>query len=256
MKLSIAMRSALGLFTVLCGAALAQTNALRNQELNFLRQAVAPDLLDDAHLQVPALENLAIGSDASGPFLGFRTRHGQPLLHGGVRAELTVDNPHAEGDTLRYSWRFKIADDFVSDAPANRWWLFGDWHDQPDPRLNQTWDNFPARSPPIALGYGQINGQDNLSLVYGAPNPNTIGLIPFKRGVWNKVTVQIKWSRGASGSVAVYLNDSPTPVLQATGPNMHNSYRHFLKLGSYRHPDILGDAWVNIADIRIVKVTG
>jgi hypothetical protein len=256
MKFSTAGHRAPMLLLLMCGAVFAQSNALRNQELNFLRQAVAPDLLDVAHLQLPALENVAIGSDASGPFLRLRTRHGQPLLHGGVRAELTIDNPHAEGDTLRYSWRFKIADDFVSDAPANRWWLFGDWHDQPDPRLNQTWDGFPPRSPPIALGYGQIGGQDNLSLVYGAPNPITIGLIPFKRGVWNKVTVQIKWSRGASGSVAVYLNDSSTPVQQATGPNMHNSYQHFLKLGSYRHPDIRGDVWVNITDVSIVKVAG
>jgi hypothetical protein len=227
----------------------------RTVELSYLRNVVAADLLGYAHLEVPALDNLRGMSDGSGNFIGLRNYQGQPLTNGGVRAEVSVDYPFKEGQTIRYAWRFGITADFASDAPNNRWWLFGDWHDQPDPLKGETWDTYPHHSPSVGLGYGQINGQDNLALFYGAPNSQTIGLIPFKRGVWHQIVVDITWSRGSSGSVKVYLDGASKPVQQAKGANMYNDYQQYLKLGSYRDPAIGGDSWVYLRDVKISRIS-
>lgn len=229
------------------------TSDPRSLELAYLRNAVPDALLPYAHLEVPALANLGAMSDSAGGFLGFRTYAGQAIVNGGVRAESSVDFPFREGDTVRYSWRFGITANFASD-PANRWWLFGDLHDQPDPTLGQTWSDYQPHSPSIGLGYGRLDGKDQLALLYGAPNPTTRGLVPFSRGVWHRVALQITWSQGANGRVALFLDDATKPVLQASGPNMYNAYQHYLKLGSYRDPAIQGDAWVYVRDVKIERV--
>lgn len=226
----------------------------RALEMRYLRAALAEPLLEDAHIEISGLEHIRIGHDDQGPNLGLRTYFGQRKKNNGVRAEITVDTPYDEGDTLRYGWRFMIPREFPSDAPRNRWWLFANWHDRPDPRLGESWDNFPSRSPPVALGYGQIKGQDTLAFVYGAPNPGTVGLIPFSRERWNRIELLITWSRGADGRASVRFNDSVQPVLEARGRNMHNGYRHFMKLGSYRHPAIEGDAWLFIGGVELRRL--
>lgn len=227
---------------------------MRAAELAWLGSGIAQDLLPYAHLEVPSLEHLRALQDAHGSFLGMRCYRGQPLKNNGVRAQASVDFPYQEGETVRYSWRFAIGPDFRADDPANRWWVFAGWHDQPDPRLGETWEGFPSRSTPIGLGYGRLNGQDLLALFYGSPSPVTVALIPFSRGVWHQLDLEIKWSRTSAGRAAVYLDQSTTPAHVASGPNMHNGYQHYLKVGTYRHPDIDGDAWVNVRDVAISRV--
>jgi hypothetical protein len=228
----------------------------RALEVSYLNSVVPSDLMGYSHLEVAAAADLQSMSDGSGPFLGLRTYQVQPLVNSGVRAEVSVDYPFVQGQTVRYSWRFGITPDFVSDSPNNRWWLFGDWHDQPDPSLGQTWATYVAHSPSVGLGYGQIDGQDYLSLLYGAPNPATVaGLIPFSRGVWHTLVAEITWSQGADGHIALYLDGSATPVQQASGANMYNNYQHYMKLGTYRDPDIVGDTWVYVRDVKIETVS-
>jgi hypothetical protein len=229
----------------------ASPSGSRALEVSYLNSVVPPDLTAYAHLEVGAVSDLTSMSDGAGPFLGLRSYYGQPLVNSGVRAEVSVDYPFTEGQTIRYSWRFGITSNFTSDAPTNRWWLFGDWHDQPNPNLGETWVGFPSHSPSVGFGYGQISGQDYLALLYGAPNPATVGLIPFSRGVWHSMVVEIAWSLGAAGRVAVYLDGASTPIQQAQGANMYNNYQHYLKLGSYREPDIAGDTWVYVRDVKI-----
>ena len=224
---------------------------LRELELTYLRAAVATDLLPFATIEIPAIENIRQGSDAQGSRLEFRTYFGQPLKNGGVRAEVSVDYPYKEGDTVRYSWRMMLPTDFPSDAPNNRWWLVAQWHDQPDRTHGETWNGYPGHSPPVGLGYGRISGQDQLSLLYGAPNPGPAGLIPISRGVWHNIDVEITWSRGANGHVKVFVDGATTPVREASGANMYNAFQHYMKLGMYRHPDIRGDAWIYISGVRI-----
>lgn len=229
----------------------ARSAEMRDLELTYLRAAVAPDLLQFSTIEIPAIDNIRRGSDARGTHLELRTHHKQALKNGGVRAEISVDYPFREGDTVRYSWRMKLPDDFPADVPGNRWWLVAQWHDQPDRSRGETWDGYPGHSPSVGLGYGRIDGKDQLSMLYGAPNPGPAGLIPINRGVWHTVRVDITWSRGANGRAQVFLDGSPTPVRESRGPNMYNNFQHYMKLGMYRHPDIRGDAWLYIGDVKV-----
>lgn len=242
-------------FWVCCisiGIGHAQTSTqLRDLELSYLRAALPSDLLDYAHVEIPALDNIRIVTEGSSTYLGLRTYYGQPLKNGGVRAELSIDYPYKEGETITYSWRFLIPQDFVSDTPQNRWWLFADWHDQPDVTKGETWSGFPSHSPPIAIGYGVLNGADSLAFVYGAPSPATVGVVSVSRGVWHSVSCRIVWSRGSSGKAEVFIDGSLTPMMSGSGPNMYNAYQHYMKLGSYRNPDIKGDTWIYVRDVSI-----
>ncbi|CAN5301965.1 polysaccharide lyase [soil metagenome] len=224
--------------------------------MTYLRSAVSADLLPFATIEIPAIENIRQGSDGRGAHLELRTFKGQTLKNGGVRAEISIDYPFREGETLRYSWRMMLPRDFASDAPANRWWIVAQWHDQPDRSKGQTWDGFPGHSPSVGLGYGQIEGQDSLSLLYGAPDPLPGGLIPISRGVWHDISVEIIWSLGPSGRVKVFMDGGKTPVREASGRNMYNAFQHYMKLGMYRHPDIRGDAWIYISDVSIQRLPG
>ncbi|CAN5302227.1 hypothetical protein BH11PSE10_BH11PSE10_05900 [soil metagenome] len=226
------------------------TASSRELEVAYLNTVVSPNLVNYAHLDAAGTSSLEALRDGAGPFLGLRTYQGQPLVNSGVRAEVSVDYPFVQGKTVRYSWRFGIRQDFISDSPNNRWWLFGDLHDQPNPNRGETWTGFPAHSPSVGFGYGQINGQDYLALLYGVPNPATVALIPFARGVWHSVVAEITWSQNANGRIALYLDGSKTPV-QTQGANMYNDYQHYLKLGSYRDPGIAGDTWVYVRDVKI-----
>ena len=81
-----------------------------------------------------------------------------------------------------------------------------------------------------------------------------MGLIPFSRGVWHRLVVEITWSRTAAGRAAVYLDDAAVAAHVANGPNMHNAYQHYLKVGSYRHPEIPGDVWVHLREVAIRRI--
>jgi hypothetical protein len=59
---------------------------------------------------------------------------------------------------------------------------------------------------------------------------------------------------GAEGKVAVFLDGSKEAVVTGTGPNMHNGYQHYLKLGMYRHPEIATENRVAIRDVSIEKL--
>lgn len=230
----------------------AQPPDLRQLELSYLRSAVAANLLDYATIEIPAIENIRQDRDEAGPFLALRTYYRQPLKNGGVRAEISIDYPYRDGDRVRYAWRMKLPVDFTADGGGNRWWLMAQWHDQPNRNRGETWANYPGNSPPVGLGYGRTaEGQDLLSLFYGAPDSKPAGLIPIPRGIWVRLAVEIEWSTGSSGRVQVFVNGATVPVREARGRNMHNDFQHYMKVGGYRHPDIRGDASIQIADIEV-----
>jgi hypothetical protein len=74
-----------------------------------------------------------------------------------------------------------------------------------------------------------------------------------ERGKWHSITVVIHWSRGSAGKASVFLDDLTKPAGLAEGPNMHNDFQHYLKLGMYRHPDINTDNWIYIDGVQISK---
>lgn len=227
----------------------------RDEELVYLRAVLPDELLQYSNLDVASREAVVVGGEGAERHLALRLFPGQKRVHGGIRAEVSVDFPFRPGDRVRYEWRLRIPDGFVTDAPANRWWVIGQWHDQPDPRRGETWDQFPSRSPPVVLGLGELDGRLAFAFGYGLTTDGRrheeLGPLWVERGRWHHVAVVIHWSQGPDGSAEVFLDHAPQPSLSAHGPNMNNGYQHYWKLGQYRHPDINTDNRIDIADLRV-----
>lgn len=221
----------------------------RADEERYLAAVMDASLIRYAGIEVPMIDNIAIVPEGSGSALCLRIIPGQPLKNNGIRAEIAVDYPYTVGATVTYQWRFKIGEGFRSDAPKNRWWVVGQWHDQPDASRGETWGSFPANSPPILLGYGYTNGEHGLGLSYGSPNAVPIGFFPVTPDAWVTIRAVIHWAIDASGSIIVSTNG--TAALTANGRNMHNAYQHYLKLGQYRNREIQTDNRVYIDDLVI-----
>lgn len=247
------------LLTLLVGSALCGCGKAgsRDDELAYLRAVVPETLLKYAHLDIASPKSIALIEEGQNKHLGLHVFPGQSKLHGGIRAEIAVDYPFEPGETVCYSWRFRLPENFVTDAPKNRWWIIGQWHDQPNKRLGETWEKFNSFSPPVLLGLGELEGKPAVCLSYG-PNHENIkqqvkGPVFLKRGKWHAITFIIHWSHGSDGKALVYLDDLSTPTMSAEGPNMNNDYAHYLKLGMYRHPDIATDNWIYVDDLQISK---
>lgn len=241
---------AAGLFSS-CGHG--DDKAAREMELTYLRTLMPEDLLPIANVEVAGIENIAILGEGADTHLGLHLFPGQKKRNGGIRAEVSVNFPFHEGDTVRYAWRFMVPKGFVSDAPKNRWWIIGQWHDQPNPTRGETWDGFPSRSPPVLLALGELEGKLGIAVAYGPDQSQKHGPILVEPGRWHSLAVDIHWSTKADGKAVFFLDDMAKPVATATGANMHNDFQHFLKLGMYRHPEIETDNWIYVDDLQITK---
>jgi Polysaccharide lyase len=253
------MRKPILLTQLLCTVFSGCTEAgSRDEELVHLRTVLPESLLEYAHLDVGSRKSIAILGEGQDRHLGLHVFPGQDKVHGGIRAEISVGYPFQQGETVRYSWRFKLPEDFISDAPMNRWWVIGQWHDQPNKKLGETWETFRSLSPPVLLGLGELEGKSAISLSYGPTSDGrklrNFGPIFVERGKWHTITCVIRWSQGPDGKASVFLNDLSKPAMTAEGPNMNNDYEHYLKLGMYRHPDIATDNWIYVDDIQISKM--
>lgn len=248
------MRTFLLIILLHAAAAVAKDSA-RETERSYLRAVMPEALLQYAHLEIAGEKNIALVGEGDARHLGLHIIPGQKRVSNGIRAELSVNYPCKPGDTVRYAWRCRLPADFTTDAPKNRWWVIGQWHDQPDRSRGESWSNFPASSPPVALGLGERDGHPCIALSYGPTNGKgprkTAGPVRFERDIWHTIAVVIHWSRGPDGTAVVYLDDPAQPVLTAAGPNMNNDIQHYLKLGMYRHPDIATDNWIYLDDLTI-----
>jgi hypothetical protein len=61
----------------------------------------------------------------------------------------------------------------------------------------------------------------------------------------------VTWSTTDTGRVAMYLDDMDKALLTAEGANMHNRFQHYLKLGMYRHPEIMSRNSIHIRQLSI-----
>ncbi len=57
------------------------------------------------------------------------------------------------------------------------------------------------------------------------------------------------------GKATFYFDDLGKPLATITGANRHNGYRHFLKLGMYRHPEISPDNSIHLDSVAITHET-
>lgn len=211
-------------------------------------------------IEVPTADNIEIIADAG---VELRLIPGQPLKNSGIRAEFAVDYPFHDGDTVSYGWNLWIPADFQPD-PSNRWWVFGDFHDQPDKNLGETWDSYVPHSAPLIVGYGHVEaGQtvagftaekssDVLGITYGT-DYRPVGMVPFEREQWLSLRLDVTWSRSAAGALTLYVNGAKR--VTASGPNMLNNYQHYLKVGQYRDPAISTANRVRLSGISIHTCT-
>jgi len=241
----------LALFLISCRAG--ADPAARDKELTYLRTVMPDELLNYAHVEVPAVENVAILGEGADKYLGLHVFPGQKKRNGGIRAEVSVDYPHKQGETVRYAWKFLVPKGFVSDAPKNRWWIIGQWHDQPDTNRGESWDSFASKSPPVLLGIGELQDRLCIGINYGLDQSQKHGPIFIEPGKWHSIVVEIHWSQKTDGKATLFLDDLTKPIAIAEGPNMHNDFQHYLKLGMYRHPEIKSDNWIYIDDLKITK---
>jgi hypothetical protein len=227
-------------------------------EIEYLQALMPDELTKYAGLEVASEESISIISNDEADYLGLHIYPRQRKVSGGIRAEVSVDYPFEPGDVLRYSWRFMLPADFVSDAPENRWWVIGQWHDQPNVDRGESWDNFESRSPPVLIGMGEIDGVLAIGLNYGPTHNDlkqeVLGPVFLQRGKWHDLSVEIKWSLDDDGYARLFLDDPSQPVMAASGPNMNNDFCHYLKLGMYRHPSIKTDNWIYLDDLQIEKL--
>lgn len=173
---------------------------------------------------------------------------------GGVRTEVALDYPFVEGDTVRYGWDLRIPAGFRGDAPRNRWWSVAQWHDQPDRRIGETWATFPGRSPPLSVYLEERADGIGIGL-----RTNDAGARSWTRvppDTWLRIAVTIHWSRSGAGAAVLEVAGRPEFSVSVTGPNMYNSYQHYLKLGQYRHPDIATGNSIYIRNVNLTKIGG
>ncbi len=221
---------------------------------DYLKAALnREELIKFSSLEVPTVNNIKIGSDQGIPHLELRVFPLQPLIKDRIRSEVSVDFPFKEGETVRYSWQFRIPENFPSDAPKNRWWIITQWHDQPDPTKGESWDTFAGKSPPLLISYGNLNEKDVIALSAGT-NQTSVGVIHIKKNIWHTVRIEVTWSTTATGRVHLYFDDLTTPSLSYSGVNMNNAYQHYLKFGQYRHRDIATDNTIAFRKVDVQKI--
>lgn len=178
--------------------------------------------------------------------LKFEISRDQQKIHNGLRSELSIDYPFKEGDEVYYSFDIFIPHSFKSD-PHGRWSSLSQWHDQPNPALGETWSTFPGRSPLVLLFDKLVDGKQKFGLNYGDQSV----VLPLKSGKWNQLQFHFKWSTGLDGFLVLRVNNETEFKLR--GVNMHNEYQHYLKIGLYRHPMILGSNHVYYRNLEILS---
>ncbi|CZF77474.1 heparin lyase I family protein [Grimontia marina] len=177
--------------------------------------------------------------------LKFSISGSQEKINNGRRSELAIDFPFKLEDEVIYRYELFIPSDYESDIQG-RWSLITQWHDQPNPNKGETWSNFPGRSPLVALYEKVDKGETNFTIVYGGQ----VISIPINLGTWNQITYHFRWSNSNSGFLNLKVNNS---TFTFNGPNMHNDYQHYLKIGPYRHPDISTDNHIYFRNLKITK---
>lgn len=230
----------------------------RELETQYLKAALSFDLIPYANIEVSAIKNILIGKEQEAEYLALSLFPNQAKKNSGIRSEISIDYPFQEGDVVEYSWQFRIPENFPSDAPKNRWWVFAQCHDQPDKNKGETWDSYTPHSPPIIFGYGNLNGKDKISFTSGLDGSEKgiepRGTITLTKNIWHSIRFVVKWSQKESGEVNVYYDNSTTPTFFSKGPNMLNAFQHYFKLGQYRNAEINTENTVHIKNVSIKKI--
>lgn len=175
-------------------------------------------------------------------------------INSGQRCELTLNVPYEDGDVIEYEWKIMIGSVFTPD-PSNRWYLMGQFHDQPDQDLGQTWGNYPGASPLEYFAYGNVSGQHYLAMSHsGVISTNPAEWVKLTTDQWVGIKLRIRWSQDANKGWMQLYQDGIL-IMTRTGANMANAAEMYLKLGQYRHNSFLQNCDVSYRDVYVRKIT-
>ena len=180
------------------------------------------------------------------------------VVNGGERCEFSYQPADPVSYERHFDWEFMIPANY-NDPQPGEWQHMGQFHDQPE---DGDWSNYPSNSPPISCDYEYsvvstlpqaitafwdlnfpgwtsmvVNDRiSTMSVSVGVTAPKEIIMaVPFTKGTWQKIGLDIRWSHDAEGGwVKAYHDD--VLLGQHNGQNMHNDYFHYFKLGIYRSP--------------------
>lgn len=201
-------------------------------------------------------------------------------INSGNRAELTFDQQVEEGDETFYEYSLFIPHNYpdvnsMKDSEGiPNWQIMGQWHDQPDVCMDETWETHESRSPPIAVYYNyllktdpaftdllsdqethKMHGVDTtwneistISLMY---YNKLIAISDISNGKWLRLKFHIKWSTNNDGFIQAWINNHEWTNNKVYGRNMLNKASHYFKFGLYRNPSIPFTQIVYYDDIRI-----
>lgn len=156
-----------------------------------------------------------------------------------ARSEIQIFKVAPVESVIYYGWSIKIPSDYIE---SSEWQVIGQFHDQPDYKNGETWEKYPAHSPPVSLTYK--NGKIGLtvSIPYGL-GTEVISEREITKGVWNDIILKIYWSTKSDGYIEAWINS--IPMTDITGKtkkyncrNLYNSAGNYLKIGLYRSNNI------------------
>lgn len=168
-------------------------------------------------------------------------------------------------EEIWYSWKFLIPEDYT-DHSLSSLQIMGQWH-QWYPK-GQDFGYFEKVygkniAPSISLNYGR-SGNISGVMLYLSFDPKvkseTFGPLYIKKGEWNEVKFNIKWSDSNNGFVAAYLNGKPfilnSKENRRYGRNILTNQGDYFKLGLYRGEGLDSVNSVYFDDVRIWKFSG
>lgn len=212
--------------------------------------SVDKKLLSQVSVEIASCDNVSVHDG----YVGFILNEKKDVIHSGIRSEVSIDFPFSEGETVEYRWSIMLPKNDFAGAKINRgeWWIIGQWHDQPDPYLGETWSTYKASPPPVAVYIETRNGVLGIGLqtmrnkVFKKHN-----WVPIPLDVWINLDVTIHWSQAELGFVSLRIDKEAQHDVISLGSNMLNNYQHYLKLGQYRSPRFEKKSVIYIKDVQI-----
>jgi len=206
------------------------------------------ELVPFLNLEIPSCANIYLADG----YVGFVLNEQNERLNNGIRSEISIDYPFAEGDTIEYRWSIMVPSKNEPGGETSQWWLIAQWHDQPNPKFGETWATFKSQPPPVAIYIENRGGSVGIGLqgIQG----KKITWAPVPTDIWLNLSVKIHWSTLNNGSVNFSVDDHPELDAKFVGRNMLNSYQHYFKAGQYRAPRINKYSKIYIKNVRFRKL--
>ena len=157
--------------------------------------------------------------------LWFELADDSPYVHGGRRAEIGIDARFWSRETSQYSYEVFVPEMYPITMDA-RWWAISQWHDQPDPRVGQSWTNFPKRPPVISVHLRRTS--DTTLLELRREDQGVVCRFAVREERWTRVSYEVHWSTANDGWVRMNVAGGAECV--SPGRTMYADYPNYFKL--------------------------